>query len=225
MPTRVISFDCYGTLVDWEAGILTYFRELASSHGQAVPDAAILSAYSEIEPRPQSGPYRSYREILREVAREFAARYGFSITRAEADTLPESLCAWQSFPDTVEALERLKSRFQLAIVSNIDNDLFAHTARLLEVPFDFVITAEQVRSYKPALPHFDELLRRTGLPLGEHLHAAESLFHDIAPARQLGLPNVWVKRSHDNASTASQKAAVQPDWTVRTLEDLASQLH
>lgn len=224
MSTKVISFDCYGTLVDWESGILGYFRPLAATHGRTISDAEILVAYSEIEPRLQAGPYRTYREILREVACEFAARFHFAISKTESDGLADSLRSWQPFPDTVPALRRLKAKFQLAIVSNIDNDLFAHTARLLEVPFDYAITAEQVRSYKPALPHFRELLARTGLPATEHLHAAESLFHDIAPASQLGLPNVWVKRSHDNAATASQKISVQPDRTVANLAELASVL-
>jgi len=223
-PT-VISFDCYGTLIDWETGIVHCLRGLVSAHNVSISDEAILAAYSEIEPAVQGDLYRSYREILREVVKRFSGRFGFQATDTELEALSASLPKWRPFGDTVEALQALKKRYQLAIVSNIDNDLFAATARSLGVSFDWVITAQDVSSYKPALPHFTELLRRTGLPKERHLHAAESLFHDIAPTNALGIPNVWVKRSHEKGgATASRAQAVKPDRTVGSLKDLVAML-
>jgi 2-haloacid dehalogenase len=223
-PT-VISFDCYGTLIDWETGILHCLRGLASAYEVSITDDAILAAYSEIEPAVQGNLYRSYREILREVVQRFSWRFGFEPIDPELKALSTSLPKWRPFDDTVEALQALKKRYQLAIVSNIDNDLFAATARLLGVSFDWVITAQDVNSYKPALPHFSELLRRTGLPKGQHLHAAESLFHDIAPTNALGIPNVWVKRSHEKGgATASRAHSVKPDRTVGSLKELVAML-
>ncbi|HTL17921.1 MAG TPA: HAD family hydrolase, partial [Patescibacteria group bacterium] len=140
MKPTVISFDCYGTLIDWQSGILAYFRGLASAHAIAITDEVILAAYSEFEPAIQSGLYRSYREVLREVVIRFSERFGFYPSKTELDGLSESLPSWQPFGDTVEALRALKQQYKLAIVSNIDNDLFQATARSLEVPFDWIIT-------------------------------------------------------------------------------------
>jgi 2-haloacid dehalogenase len=225
MRTEVISFDCYGTLVDWESGILGALREMASGRNVDLSDEAILSTYAEIEPALQGGSYRSYRSILKELAGEFARRFGFEATEAECHALPDSIARWEPFPDTVPALRALKARYKLAILSNIDNDLLAGTLRRLEVPFDWLVTAEEVRSYKPGPAHFEELLRRTGLPREEHLHAAESLFHDIAPARALGIPNVWVQRANPGrGAKASRVVEVAPDRTVADLRGLADLL-
>lgn len=225
MRTQVISFDCYGTLIDWESGILGALRQLAQARGVVLADDVILSAYSEIEPRLQGAAYRSYRAILKDLAGEFARRFGFEATEAECNALPESIARWEPFADTVPALRALKAQYKLAIVSNIDNDLIAATLRRLEVPFDWVVTAEEVRSYKPGRAHFEELLHRTGLPRGAHLHAAESLFHDIAPARALGIPNVWVQRANPARSAkASRVADVVPGRTVADLRGLADLL-
>jgi 2-haloacid dehalogenase len=225
MISTLISFDCYGTLIDWESGILDYFRGLANAYAIAITDDAILAAYSEFEPAIQSGSYRSYREVLREVVVRFCERFGLQPSKMELESLSESLPSWQPFGDTVEALRVLKQQYKLAIVSNIDNDLFAATAGLLGVSFDWIITAEALRSYKPAPAHFNELLRRTGLPKCHHLHAAESLFHDIAPTNALGIPNVWVNRSEGKrVSTASRRDLVQPDRIVNSLAELVSML-
>jgi 2-haloacid dehalogenase len=221
VKTKVISFDCYGTLIDWESGILDCFHALTRAKGITLRDDQILQAYSEIEPSVQAGPYRKYRDVLHEVTVRFAARFGLRLEGSDADRLLESLISWKPFPDTLPALRRLKERFQLAIVSNIDDDLFAGTARSLQVPFDYVVTAEQVRSYKPGKAHFEELLKRTGADISEHLHAAESLFHDILPTHQMGIPNIWVRRSHATiVTTASPKVRETPRWTVEDLHGL-----
>ena len=147
------------------------------------------------------------------------------LRRSGTPTLSSALPDWPPFPDTVSALQALKRHYRLALLSNIDNDLFAATARGLEVSFDLVITAEQVRAYKPGLAHFEALLAATGLPLQQHLHAAESLFHDIAPANRLGLPSVWVQRRHGRrTANASAAAPGNPTYTVRDLAELVALL-
>src|ERR1700691_2241935 len=124
-----ISFDCYGTLIDWEAGILPVLRKLLSSHHQSLPDAALLELYGEFEAEAESGPYQTYRNVLRSVVQAFADRFHFQATAAEIDSLHESVAAWPPFPDTVTALRQLKKRYKLAVISNIDDDLFSETRK------------------------------------------------------------------------------------------------
>jgi len=217
-----LSFDCYGTLIDWESGILGYLRPLLERKHCLVSDELILNSYSEFEPRQQAGPYRSYREVLAGVVRDFARELGFEVSSAQEAGLADSIAKWEPFPDTVPALDRLKSRYKLAILSNIDDDLFAYSARKLQVSLDCVVTAQQVRSYKPSLENFETLLRRLTVPRARLLHVAESLYHDVAPARQLGIATVWVNRRHAKTAAASKLAAVQADLEVRDLEELAT---
>ncbi|HTK95624.1 MAG TPA: haloacid dehalogenase type II [Terriglobales bacterium] len=215
---EVLTFDCYGTLIDWETGILGALRPLVAKHGKKVSDQELLALYGELEARLEAGEYKRYREILRQVVRAMGERLGFQATEAEMDSLPDSLGAWPPFPDTVAALRRLKSRYQLAILSNTDDDLFAQTAKRLEVPFDFVITAQQAGSYKPSLNNFLLALKRVGVPQGKVLHVGQSRHHDIAPARELGLKNVLVTRRGHGATVAN---AAQPDLEVPDLKTLA----
>ena len=155
-----LSFDCYGTLIDWESGILGYLRPLLRNKGCEVSDALILSRYSEFEPRQQEAPYRRYREVLASVVRDFARDLRFQVSTQEADGLADSVASWDPFPDTVPALTRLKSRYKLAVLSNIDDDLFAFTAPKLGVELDCVVTAQQAQGYKPSLRNFELLLER-----------------------------------------------------------------
>lgn len=216
-----LSFDCYGTLIDWESGIVGYLRPLLQSKSCHLTDAEILTLYSELEPRQQSGDYRSYRQVLAGVVRDFAHELHFDVTAAEAAGLSESIRTWQPFADTVPGLHRLHSRYKLAIVSNIDDDFFADSARHLQVPFDAVVTAQQVRSYKPSLNHFDELLRRIAVPRERLLHVAESLYHDVVTARSLGIATVWVNRREGKTAAASKLVAAQPDLEVPDIGQLA----
>ncbi len=216
-----LSFDCYGTLIDWEAGILGYMQALLERKGRLLNDAELLSLYSELEPRGQSGPYRSYREVLNGVVRDFGRELRFPVTPADAAGLADSIAGWDSFPDTVPALQRLKSRYKLAILSNIDDDLFAGSSPKLEVRFDCVLTAQRLRSYKPSPENFRALLRRLAVPHSRLLHVAESLFHDVSPAQQLGIATVWVNRRQGRVAAASKLARVQPDLEVRDLAELA----
>ncbi|HEV2022785.1 MAG TPA: haloacid dehalogenase type II [Terriglobales bacterium] len=219
---RVLTFDCYGTLIDWESGILAALRPLMAAHGKSLTDEKLLELYGELEAEAEAGEYQSYRKILEAVARGFGKRLGFEASEQEARSLPESLKNWQPFPDTVAALGKLKSRFKLAIVSNTDDDLFADTARLLQVPFDWVITAQQAGSYKPSERNFRLALERIALPPDAVLHCAQSIYHDIVPARELGLATVWVNRRAGRTGEGATKAAQgQPDLEVPDLKTLA----
>jgi 2-haloacid dehalogenase len=214
---RAITFDCYGTLIDWETGLLGALRPVLRAHGRDIDDQQVLSIYSELEPLAQT-PYRRYREVLEAVVRGFGERLGFEATAAEARSLPESLKDWQPFPDTVAALHRLKTRYQLAIISNTDDDLFAATARHLKVKFDQAITAEQARAYKPSPAPFRLALERLGLPKEQVLHAGQSVYHDVAPAKSLGLATVLVRR---RGAGATRKSPDKPDMEVPDLQSLA----
>lgn len=191
-----LTFDCYGTLIDWETGILAALAPVLAAHGKAGADEpGLLRSYARHEAAAEAGPYRPYRDVLRACLDGIGADFGFAPTPAERDAFADSAGDWPPFPDTVDALRRLGSRYKLVIVSNIDDDLFARTARLLEVPFAEVITAQQVGSYKPARGHFDAALARTGASVAEVLHVAQSLYHDHVPARALGFTTCWVNRA------------------------------
>jgi 2-haloacid dehalogenase len=216
-----VSFDCYGTLIDWEFGILGYLRPLLRSKQCDLTDDEILNLYSEFEPRQQELPYRTYREVLASVVHDFAARFDFVVSGDEADGLAESIRNWRPFPDTVAALRRLKTRYRLAVLSNIDDDLFALTAPKLAVELDLLVTAQQVRSYKPSLRNFETLLQALPVGKGRLLHAAESLYHDVEPARSLGIATVWVNRRQGKAAAATKLVNAQPDLEVDTVGALA----
>jgi 2-haloacid dehalogenase len=218
---KFLTFDCYGTLIDWETGILGALRSILKTHSKTLSDAEILNLYAELESAVESGEFKPYREVLREVVQGFGARLGFTVTQQQADSLPESLKRWRPFPDTVPALKSLARHYKLCVISNIDDDLFAHSARQLELPFHVVVTALQARSYKPSYNNFQLALKKIGAPKQQVLHVAESLFHDIVPARALGIKNVWVDRSNDKRGRASRTADVKPDLEVRDLKTLA----
>lgn len=218
---KFLTFDCYGTLIDWETGILGALRSILKTHNKTLSDAEILNFYAELESAVESGEFKPYREVLREVVQGFGARLGFTVTEQQANSLPESLKDWHPFPDTVPALKSLAHHYKLCVISNIDDDLFAYSARQLEVPFHVVVTALQARSYKPALNNFQLALKKIGAPKEKVLHVAESLFHDIVPARALGIKSVWVDRSKNERGRASRTADVKPDLEVRDLKTLA----
>ena len=216
-----LSFDCYGTLIDWESGILGYLQPLLQGKGHAPGRDEILTLYSEFEPREQAGEYRSYRAVLAGVVRDFARELQFAVSDVEAAGLAESIRDWQPFPDTVAGLRRLHSRYKLAILSNIDDELFAHSARKLEVPFDCVVTAQQVGSYKPSLRNFETLLERLGVGREGLLHVAESLYHDVGPAHSLGVATVWVNRRQGRPAAASKLTEAKADVEVKDIGELA----
>ena len=218
-----LTFDCYGTLINWEAGILAALRPILAAHAVALPNEELLRCYGEFEAEAQSGEFRLYRIILEEVVRAFGRKFSFTPSAEETKSLPQSLAHWPPFPDTVEALRKLHTAFKLAIVSNIDDDLFAGTAKLLQVPFDAVITAQQAGSYKPSHRNFDLALQRIARPKDKVLHVAQSLCHDIAPAKALGIKSVWVNRRGNQAGPgATQLSTAAPDLEVPSLAALAT---
>jgi 2-haloalkanoic acid dehalogenase type II len=191
----VITFDCYGTLIDWESGIAGAFLRAAAADGVTLTRGDILRAYADVEHRVQAEGYRSYREILRDTATRVAKALGWPIASERAGFLAESLPSWQPFPDTNPALERLVAAGgRLGILSNIDDDLLSETRKHFTVGFDIVVTAQQVRSYKPGHAHF--LTARELIGPSRWLHAAESDFHDIVPTNTLGIDNAWINRQH-----------------------------
>lgn len=217
-----LTLDCYGTLINWEAGILAALRPILSAHRVELANEELLRLYGEFEFEIQSGEYQRYRAILEEVVRAFGKRFAFTASVAEMQALPESVAQWPPFPDTVEALGKLHTRFKLAIVSNVDDDLFAGTARLLHVPFDEIITAQQAGSYKPSHRNFELALERIGRPKDKVLHVAQSLFHDIVPTRALGIKSVWVnRRASQPGPGATKPSNAIHDLEVTSLRALA----
>jgi len=221
---RLITFDCYGTLIDWETGMLAALRPLFARGGK-VSDRQLLEHYGEIEAELEAGPYLAYRQVLSQTAQEMGRRLGVKISEDDGRSFANSLTTWQPFPDTVTALQSLARRFRLGIISNIDDDLFAETRKKLEVEFTLIVTAQKVQSYKPALRNFQEALERSGLKRLEILHAGQSLYHDILPANLLGIRNVWVNRpSIRPGAGAAKPAEAQPTLQVSSLAELAEML-
>jgi len=219
---ELLSFDCYGTLIDWESGILSVLRPILAAHGKTIDDARLLELYGELEAEAEQPPFRPYREVLQAVARGFGERLGFAPTADEIQALPQSLARWEPFPDTVDGLRELKKNYRLAIISNIDDDLFAHSAAKLGVAFDHVITAGQAQAYKPSLAIFKLAEERMGVARERWLHVGQSVYHDVVPAKWLGIATVWVNRLSPRAGVGAVKAAAgKPDVEVPTLGALA----
>ena len=218
-----LTFDCYGTLVDWESGILDAISGVLARHGVAAEPQQILRLYAEHEARLEGAvDYVPYRRILAGVMAGIAGEVGFEPTADELDALGRSIGSWPPFPDTVAALERLHARYALVVLSNVDDDLFAETARALGVRFDDVITAQQLGSYKPALENFRHLLERIGAPAERVLHVAQSLYHDHVPAKRIGLSTVWIRRpSRVGRHGVALPADVRPDLELHDLRSLA----
>ncbi|PWU21516.1 MAG: haloacid dehalogenase [Candidatus Rokuibacteriota bacterium] len=217
-PYDVITFDCYGTLIDWEGGIRRAFSALAAATGVLLDPQAALKLYAEVEATVEAEAYRSYRAILAETARRIAARLRMVLPSSHAGFLAESLPNWPPFPDTNPALRRLADAgYALGILSNIDDDLLSWTRHHLEAGFEFAVTAQQTGSYKPAPAHFTMARERIG---GRRwLHAAQSYFHDVAPACALHIPVAWINR---NAETPGHGGP--PDREFRNLAGLADWL-
>jgi len=214
----IITFDCYGTLIDWESGIISAFQSEAAKDGVELRGDQIIEAYAAEEPSVEFAAYRSYRDVLAETASRVAAKLGWNLPVERAGFLAASLPEWQPFPDTNPALERLARRFQLGILSNIDDDLLTATRRHFTADFELIVTAQQVKSYKPDLAHFKEAIVRAGEK--RLLHAAQSYFHDVVPTRKIGIPVVWINRK----VIGVEPGAPVPTHEVRTLAELANLL-
>ena len=197
-----ISFDCYGTLVDWETGIAEAVAGVFARHGVRRTRKEILGMFSNAEPRVQSsGEFVEYRRVLRDVMEIMAWEASIRLPRAEAERLPDSLPGWPVFPDATEALEAMQAKYKLAIISNVDDDLFAGTAANLGIDFDAVVTSQQAGSYKPDLRNFRLAQERLNVEKDNWLHVGESLYHDIGPANELGIASVWINRPDRGGGT------------------------
>jgi 2-haloacid dehalogenase/putative hydrolase of the HAD superfamily len=214
----IVTFDCYGTLIDWERGIRDAFAAATQAEGVLLDPEAALVAYAEIEPVVQGEAYQRYRSVLTDAACRVAAKLGWRLDPERAGFLAESLPTWPPFPDTNPALARLAAAgYALGILSNVDDDLLGATRRRFETSFELVVTAQQVCAYKPAYAHFQTAHARIGAR--RWLHAAQSYFHDVVPARALGIPVAWINRKGERSTDGAP-----PDREFRTLTELANWL-
>jgi 2-haloalkanoic acid dehalogenase type II len=223
-----LSFDCYGTLIDWEAGIAAVLGPWARSRGLDSGDEALLTAYSGHEARAEAEhPADPYPLILARSLRDLGRELGARVTDQDAQRLAGSVPDWPPFPDSRAALAALAERYRLIILSNVDNESFAASNRRLGVRFTSVLTAQDIGSYKPSPRNFAALLAeagRLGIPPARLLHVAQSLFHDHVPARQAGLATVWINRRHDRpgwGATPAPGAGVIPDAEFPSLRAFA----
>ncbi len=217
-----LSFDCYGTLVDWETGISDAVADALGPHDIHMSRSEILALFAEVEPQiQQGGRYLEYRRVLRRVMAMIGVKLEIQFTESEMNCLVNTLGSWPVFLDTRDALRSMKSRYKLAIISNVDDDLFAPTADALGVELDAVVTAQQCGSYKPDHRNFRTALERMGIEKDRWLHIGESLYHDIAPANELGIASVWVNRGHGKAGGATRPTDATPDMEFRDLATLA----
>jgi 2-haloacid dehalogenase len=207
-----LTFDCYGTLIDWERGIL-------AALAPELDGDRVLEAFAEFESGLEGGPYLRYREVLERCYDGLAVRFGFEPQDAARSAFGDSVGDWPPFPDSADALARLKERFRLGVITNCDDDLFARTNARLGVEFDWVITAQQVGAYKPSPRGFEEAFSRMDVPRERILLVAQSLFHDHVTAKRLGLSTVWIDRRAGRAGGATLPAEAQPD---ATFPDMAS---
>ena len=219
----VLTFDCYGTLIDWEAGILAALRAPLAAHGMEAPDDALLEAFGRHEAELEAGPYRPYRDVLAGVLDALLAHHGQSPTPEERVVFGGSVADWPAFPDSAAALARLHERFKLGVITNCDDDLFAASEQRLGLSFDWVVTAQQANRYKPNPRGFELVFERVGLPPSRILHVAQSLFHDHVPAKRLGLSTVWVDRRGDRPGFgATPQADATPNLRVPDMATLAA---
>jgi 2-haloacid dehalogenase len=207
-----LTFDCYGTLIDWETGLLAGLRTVLAAHDVSAENDALLETFARFEAEAEAGPYLPYRDVLGVALRGVGDTLGFEPTVAELAMFGGSVVDWPVFPDSQAALARLKARFRLGVITNCDDDLFAASNRRLGVTFDWVFTAQQAGGYKPRLATFEYAFERMDVPRTRILHVAQSLFHDHVPAKALGMTTVWIDRRHDKAgSGATPPADALPD--------------
>jgi 2-haloacid dehalogenase len=206
-----LTFDCYGTLIDWESGLLGALRP-ALGGADGIGDEELLERYGRHEAELEAGDYLSYREILATGVRRLGAELGIDVGDAQAEGFGGSVRDWPAFPDSATALARLAERYRLAAITNCDDDLFAFSAEKLGSPFTWVITAQQAQSYKPSERGFELAFETIDVPRERILHVAQSLFHDHVTAKRLGMTSVWIDRRHDREGPgATPPADAQPD--------------
>jgi 2-haloacid dehalogenase/putative hydrolase of the HAD superfamily len=224
---RVLTFDCYGTLIDWETGIAELVRPWIAQMDGAIPVDLVMTSFAVHQAKHQQvRPALLYPKVMARAWRDIEGTFGWDENADHAEAFAASAGDWPPFADTVESLRYLSRFYKLAILSNVDNASLKRTFRLLEVPFTLTVTAEDVGSYKPGLPHFQRAfdeLGRLGFAKDEILHVAQSKHHDVVPGRQLGLTTVWVNRRHDRkGSGATLATEAEPHLTVTSLAELVA---
>lgn len=223
---KAVTFDCYGTLIDWETGIAAV---VAPWLPPGMPADLAISAFALMQAQHQQvRPTLPYPEVLRRSWRDIEKTFGWPVNADRAEAFAASVGDWPAFADTVPALRRLARRYRLAILSNVDNASLARTLNRLEVPFALTVTAEDVGSYKPCAPHFEQaiaLLAAEGVARSEILHVAQSRHHDVRPGRAHGLATVWVDRRHGRpGSGATLPSDAEPDLAVTSLAELIDRM-
>jgi 2-haloacid dehalogenase len=207
-----LTFDCYGTLIDWEGGLLQAFAPVLAAHGVEAEDEDLLERYARFEAAAEAGPYLRYRDVLAAGLHGVGQELGFTPTAAEVEAFGASVADWPAFPDSADALARLRERFVLGVITNCDDDLFAASSAKLGDPFSMIVTAQQMEAYKPDDRGFHEAFARLDLPRERILHVAQSLFHDHVTAKRLGLAGVWIdRRAGRPGSGATPPAEAAPD--------------
>lgn len=226
---KALTFDCYGTMIDWESGLKAELNAWASEHGVAARDDALLEAYARHETDIEhETPFRLYPRCLEEVSRRIARENGVAVSERWAVQLGQSVADWPAFPDSAEALIALKRRFKLGVLSNVDRISFAASNRKLKVDFDLVVTAQDVGSYKPDTRNFVALFDRLaaiGVGREEVVHVAQSLHHDHVPAKAVGMRSIWINRRAGRAgggATVHPKAPVGFEREFPSLRDFAA---
>ncbi len=217
----VLTFDCYGTLIDWETGILNALRHALPT--DVADDETLLVEYAAQEAALQAEAWLSYHEILGRSMTAVCRLNGHEPSGAQVERFGGSVAEWPEFPDSADALARLARRYSLGVITNCDDDLFAASNAKLGNPFTWVITAQQVGSYKPDPRNFEVAFERIPHPRERIVHVAQSLYHDHVPAKALGLRTVWVNRRHDRAGAgATPQASATPDLTVPDMATFAA---
>jgi 2-haloacid dehalogenase len=213
-----VTADCYGTLIDWEKGILEAFGAEAEKDGFTIDEGKLLERFFAIQIEIMAGSYELYAEVLRRTAVEVAEELGWQLEPARAQFLPDSVARWQPFREANAAMDRLAKKYEIGIISNIDDKLLGHSRRHLRTELNLVVTAQQVRSYKPDPAHFKEAARRIGGKKG-WLHIGSSYYHDVAPVLKMNVPVIWVNRHGEDLDGRKP-----PTAEVKNLREATAQL-
>jgi 2-haloacid dehalogenase len=214
-----VTFDVYGTLIDWESGIYEAFAKEAARDGFEIDRAELIALFHEISREIEGGSYELYAEVLRRTAIEIAKRLEWPLEPSRSGFLPDSVERWKPFKETNIQLQKLAKKYKLGLLSNIDDKLLGQTRRHIPTDFDLVVTAQQVRSYKPEPAHFTECARRVGGKRG-WVHVASSHYHDVAPCVKARVPVIWVNRSKETLESSQKK----PTLEVTSLKEAAKAL-
>ncbi len=221
LPKEVtfVTFDVYGSLIDWETGIHQAFAKEAEKDGYTISRDELIPLFLEVQQEIKGGSYELYAEVLRRTAMQVAKRLGWPLESSRANFLPESIPRWLPFKETNTQLDRFAKKYKIGLISNVDDKLLGLTRRHFKADFDLVVTAQQVRSYKPDPAHFKECERRIGTRKG-WVHVTSSLYYDVEPCLKLKVPVIWINRRKETLEAGAKK----PTAEVKTLLEAAKLL-